>query len=77
MTHVLIGLVGAGIGQSHSPQLHQREADRHGIRLLSTTIDSHTLGLGAQDLSEVLRWARTLGYRGLNVTHQADARMFL
>jgi shikimate dehydrogenase len=69
MTHVLIGLVGAGIGQSHSPQLHQREADRHGIRLLYTTIDSHTLGLGAQDLPEVLRWARTLGYRGLNVTH--------
>jgi shikimate dehydrogenase len=69
MTHVLIGLVGAGIGQSHSPLLHQREADRHGIRLIYTTIDSQALGLRAADLPDVLRWARTLGYRGLNVTH--------
>ncbi|GGN12278.1 shikimate dehydrogenase [Actinoplanes campanulatus] len=69
MADVLIGLVGAGIGQSHSPLLHQREADRHGIRLLYTTIDSHTRGLHASDLPDLLRWARTLGYRGLNVTH--------
>ncbi|GIE94228.1 shikimate dehydrogenase [Paractinoplanes rishiriensis] len=66
---VLIGLIGAGIRQSHSPLLHQHEADRHGIRLLYTTIDSHVLGLHAADLPELLRWARTLGYRGLNVTH--------
>ncbi|GIE29684.1 shikimate dehydrogenase (NADP(+)) [Actinoplanes italicus] len=69
MGHVLIGLVGAGIGQSHSPLLHQHEAARHGIRLLYTTIDSHDLGLNADDLPGLLRWARLLGYRGLNVTH--------
>ncbi|WP_328475874.1 shikimate dehydrogenase [Actinoplanes sp. NBC_00393] len=68
-TRVLIGLIGAGIRQSHSPLLHQHEADRHGIRLLYTTIDSHALGLHAEDLPELLRWARALGYRGLNVTH--------
>ncbi|MEV6304549.1 shikimate dehydrogenase [Actinoplanes sp. NPDC051861] len=66
---VLIGLVGAGIRQSHSPLLHQHEADRHGIRLLYTTIDSHDLGLRAADLPDLLHWARALGYRGLNVTH--------
>jgi shikimate dehydrogenase len=66
---VLIGLVGEGIQRSHAPLLHQREADRQGIRLIYTTIDSGELGLAAGDLPDLLRWARALGYRGLNVTH--------
>jgi shikimate dehydrogenase len=66
---VLVGLVGAGIGRSHSPLLHEREADRQGIRLIYTTIDSSVFGIEAGDLPGLLRWARTLGYRGLNVTH--------
>lgn len=66
---VLIGLIGAGIQQSHAPLLHQREADRQGIRLIYKTIDSAERGLTAADLPELLRWARILGYRGLNVTH--------
>ena len=66
---VLIGLIGDGIRQSHAPLLHQNEADRQGIRLLYTIIDSRELGLTTDDLPSVLRWARTLGYRGLNVTH--------
>jgi len=66
---VLIGLVGNGIRRSHSPALHQREADRQGIRLIYTTIDSAERDLDAGDLPDVLRWARTLGYRGLNITH--------
>ena len=67
--YVLIGLMGEGIGQSLSPLLHQREADRQGIRLIYTIIDSDPLSLTAADLPEVLRWAQTLGYRGLNVTY--------
>ncbi len=67
--HVLIGLIGAGIGKSLSPLLHQREADRQGIRLIYTTIDSQDMALGEADLPELLRWARSLGFRGLNVTH--------
>jgi shikimate dehydrogenase len=66
---VLIGLVGAGIQRSHAPLLHQAEADRQGIRLCYTTIDSAERGLVAGDLAELLRWARRLGYRGLNITH--------
>jgi shikimate dehydrogenase len=66
---VLIGLVGEGIQRSHAPLLHQGEADRQGIRLLYTIIDSRELGLTPDDLPALLRWARTLGYRGLNVTH--------
>ncbi|GAA4725596.1 shikimate dehydrogenase [Phytohabitans rumicis] len=66
---VLIGLVGEGIQRSHAPLLHQAEADRQRIRLCYTTIDSAERGLAAGDLPELLRWARTLGYRGLNITH--------
>lgn len=66
---VLIGLVGEGIQRSHAPLLHQAEADRQGIRLYYATIDSAERGLAAGDLPDVLRWAPTLGYRGLNVTH--------
>ncbi|MEU4160447.1 shikimate dehydrogenase [Actinoplanes sp. NPDC026670] len=67
--HILVGLIGAGIGSSHSPLLHEKEADRRGIRLHYTTIDSDAHGLTADDLPGLLRWARTLGYRGLNVTY--------
>lgn len=67
--HVLVGLVGEGIGRSLSPLLHQREADRRGIRLIYTIIDSQVRGLSAADLPELLRWAVLLGYRGLNVTY--------
>ena len=50
--YVLIGLMGEGIGQSLSPLLHQREADRQGIRLIYTIIDSDPLSLTAADLPE-------------------------
>lgn len=67
--YVLVGLIGGSIGRSLSPLLHQREADRQGIRLIYTLIDSHEIALTASDLPELLRWAVRLGYRGLNVTH--------
>jgi shikimate dehydrogenase len=66
---VLIGLVGEGIGRSLSPLLHQREADRQGIRLIYTIIDSADVPVTPGDLPEVLRWARMLGYGGLNITY--------
>jgi len=67
--HVLVGLIGTGIGKSLSPLLHQREADRQGIRLIYTIIDSQHVSLNDADLPDLLRWARSLGFRGLNVTH--------
>lgn len=67
--HVLVGLVGEGIGRSLSPLLHQREADRQGIRLIYTIVDSRETSVSAADLPELLRWAALLGYRGLNVTY--------
>ncbi|MFC4494306.1 shikimate dehydrogenase [Streptomyces ovatisporus] len=47
----LTGLVGSGIGPSLSPLLHEREADRHGLRLVYRTLDLEALpwppGLGS------------------------------
>ncbi len=62
----LVGLIGAGIGTSLSPALHEREADHHGLRYLYRIIDIDGLGL---DAGELVHTARTLGYTGLNITH--------
>ena len=65
----LLGLVGAGIGASLSPALHEREADRLGLRCLYQTIDIAELGLAAEAIGDVLAAARLAGFDGLNVTH--------
>ncbi|AXG83008.1 shikimate dehydrogenase [Streptomyces paludis] len=65
----LTGLIGAGIGPSLSPALHQREADRHGLRLLYRTIDITELGVAPEAVGELVRAARALGFDGLNITH--------
>jgi shikimate dehydrogenase len=65
----LVGLIGAGIGTSMSPALHEREAGRHGLRYLYEIIDLDVLRLGPGDVGELLTAARRLGFRGLNITH--------
>ena len=62
----LLGLVGAGIGPSLSPALHEREAAELGLRCHYQLWD-----LDRSDLptDEVLARARESGYDGLNVTH--------
>ncbi|AXB48314.1 shikimate dehydrogenase [Amycolatopsis albispora] len=66
MTSYLIGLIGAGIGPSLSPALHEREADRLGLRYLYRRLDLDELGRPA---GQVLEAARLAGFDGLNVTH--------
>ncbi|WP_042403105.1 shikimate dehydrogenase [Streptacidiphilus carbonis] len=65
----LTGLMGSGIGPSLSPALHQREADRHRIRLVYRILDIDGHGEPAAAVAEFMRAARTLGFDGLNVTH--------
>ncbi|MFB7508004.1 shikimate dehydrogenase [Streptomyces broussonetiae] len=65
----LVGLVGAGIGPSLSPALHQREADRQGLRYLYRLLDLDVLGVAPQAVGELVRAARDLGFDGLNITH--------
>ncbi|MFE3603181.1 shikimate dehydrogenase [Streptomyces sp. NPDC059096] len=68
-TSYLTGLIGAGIGPSLSPALHEREADRHGLRLLYRTLDIDALGVRPEAVGELVRAARMLGFDGLNITH--------
>jgi shikimate dehydrogenase len=69
VTSYLTGLVGSGIGPSLSPALHEREADRHGLRLLYRTLDIAEWAAGAEAVGEIVGAARTLGFDGLNITH--------
>jgi shikimate dehydrogenase len=65
----LVGLVGAAIATSHSPALHEREADHQGLRYLYQIIELDHVAAGAEAVGMVLAAARRLDFRGLNVTH--------
>ncbi|MER5939299.1 shikimate dehydrogenase [Streptomyces sp. NPDC001928] len=65
----LVGLIGSGIGPSLSPALHEREADRQGLRYLYRLIDIDALGVPPEAVGDLLRAARDLGFDGLNITH--------
>ncbi len=66
---VAVGLVGAGIGESLSPALHEREAAQLGIDYSYELFDLDELGRPASAVGDVVRDARRDGLRGLNVTH--------
>jgi shikimate dehydrogenase len=68
----VVGLIGAGIGTSLSPPLHEREAAELGIPYAYRTLDIDVLG---RDGGELLAAARDAGYAGLNVTHPCKQRM--
>jgi shikimate dehydrogenase len=65
----LVGLIGADIATSLSPQLHEHEADEAGLRCFYQLIDIASLGLRPDDAGGLLREAQRLGFRGLNITH--------
>jgi len=65
----LIGLLGAGIGPSLSPALHEREAEALGLRYAYRRLDLDTLGRPASDVGAILGAVRLTGFDGLNVTH--------
>ncbi|MCX5094437.1 shikimate dehydrogenase [Streptomyces sp. NBC_00365] len=69
MDTYLVGLIGSGIGPSLSPALHEREADRQGLRYLYRLIDIDMLGVGPEAVGDLVRGARDLGFDGLNITH--------
>jgi quinate/shikimate dehydrogenase (NAD+) len=65
----VVGLVGAGIGPSLSPALHEREGAAHGMDYSYRRFDITRLGLAPGDVGGVVAQARREGYSGLNVTH--------
>lgn len=66
---VLAGLLGQGVGPSLTPELHEREAVRQGLRYVYKTVDLRDDRLGHERLRELLGAAVELGFDGLNVTH--------
>jgi shikimate dehydrogenase len=63
---VLTGLVGCEIGASRSPEIHEREGEAQGMRLVYKLFD---LSAEPDRLPDVLDAAALLGFSGLNVTH--------
>jgi quinate/shikimate dehydrogenase (NAD+) len=59
-----VGLIGAGIGPSLSPALHEREAAELDLDYAYRLIE-----LGERDVGELLDRVRRAGFRGVNVTH--------
>ena len=63
------GLIGAGIGTSLSPALHEREARRLGYAGEYRLFDIDELGRAPEEVGALVREARELGLAGVNVTH--------
>lgn len=68
-TSFLTGLIGAGIGASLSPPLHEREAELHGLRLLYRLLDLNAMNLDVAKTPGLLTTARQMGFAGVNITH--------
>jgi shikimate dehydrogenase len=64
-----VGLIGAGIGPSLSPALHEGEARAIGLPYRYLRLDLDELGLPAERVGELLARVRAEGFRGVNVTH--------
>jgi shikimate dehydrogenase len=66
---VVVGLIGAGIGASFSPALHEREAALLGFDYEYRLLDLDELDRPATDVGALVGEAQRAGLRGLNVTH--------
>lgn len=65
----LVGLIGDGITASLSPAMHEAEAAHHGLHYLYRPIDLRVIGRPPEDVGELLRAGRDLGYSAFNITH--------
>jgi shikimate dehydrogenase len=66
---VLVGLIGAGIQASRSPQLHEQEARAHGLAYSYQLFDLEQLDAGLEALPQLLASAEQQGFAGVNITH--------
>lgn len=65
----LAGLIGSGVTVSLTPPMHEAEADHHGLRCIYRPIDLDVLGRPPEDVGELVRAGRDLGFNAFNVTH--------
>ena len=66
---MIVGLIGAGIGSSLSPALHEREASLLGVDYEYRLFDLEELGRPASDVGALVAEAARDGFGGLNITH--------
>jgi shikimate dehydrogenase len=71
----LSGLLGQGVRPSLTPELHEREAQRHWLRYVYKTVDLAERRTAPEQLRELLHYAIELGFDGLNVTHPVKQAM--
>ncbi len=72
---ILTGLIGQGVKPSLTPEMHEREAERQGIRYVYKTIDLPDDRVDESHLRRLLEAAVELGFDGLNVTHPLKQSM--
>lgn len=65
----LVGLIGAGIGGSLSPAMHEEEGSRLGLHYVYRRIDLEALKLDVAALPDLLLAAERMGFNGLNITY--------
>lgn len=65
----LVGLIGAGIQRSLTPDMHEAEAAAQGLRLHYQLIDGHTAEATLAALPTLIGAARIMGFAGLNITY--------
>lgn len=66
---ILLGLIGQDIQGSRSPEMHMREGEAQGLRLVYRLLDLTRLGLDVSALPGLLDAAERCGFTGLNITH--------
>lgn len=66
---ILVGLIGEGIQGSRSPEMHMREADAQGLRLIYQLFDFEEMHRTADDLPAMLDAVELSGFSGVNITH--------
>ena len=72
---ILAGLIGQGVKPSLTPEMHEREAARQGIRYVYKTIDLPDDRVAEAHLRRLLESAVELGFDGLNITHPLKQAM--
>lgn len=71
----LVGLIGAGIGGSLTPAMHEEEGSQLGLHYVYRRIDLEALKLDVSALPEILVAAERMGFNGLNVTYPAKQQI--
>ncbi len=72
---ILVGLLGQGVKPSLTPEMHEREAWRQGIRYVYKIVDLSDRQVAPDHLRGLLGAAVELGFDALNITHPIKQAM--